>query len=174
RAELRRVDVRLDPPRDRLAAGEPAEPLQAIRRPSGAFARQRLGQDAVLREQVVVDERRRLVQYLVRLHALPLPGGRGASGRSCDTKRWSPAAISGSAPVGRQVSASKRSPSRSDRPQVASVAARSATMLAWGYPAIRSASSSARASAFPAGTISCTNPMASARSASTRMPFSIM
>ena len=65
-AQLRRVGVGLEAPADRLlGAGQPAQLAKAVLRPRGALSLKRLLQWPVGLEQVVVDERRRLVQDLV-------------------------------------------------------------------------------------------------------------
>jgi hypothetical protein len=61
RAQDGRVLVGEPPPLERLAAGELAERGRALLRPAAALAPQRLDERAVLLEEVVALERRRLV-----------------------------------------------------------------------------------------------------------------
>src|SRR5262249_25421853 len=71
RPEHRRMGVRLVAPRDGLAAGDRAEAAAALLGPPAALAREPLAERAVLEEDVVALERRRLVQDLVRGHVRP-------------------------------------------------------------------------------------------------------
>ena len=65
-AEHRRVFVRQRAPLDRFGApGHAAECLELRARPSGAFARHRLAQRTVGGKQVVVRQRRRLIQNFI-------------------------------------------------------------------------------------------------------------
>src|SRR5579883_1039814 len=62
-----RVAVRLEAPFDRLGAAERgAEGGEAIDRPQGALARDSLAERAIAGEEIVIDERRRLVEDIVR------------------------------------------------------------------------------------------------------------
>jgi hypothetical protein len=65
RAQDRRVLVRLAAELDRLAARERPDLARLVARPLRALALERLYQHLVLLEDVVADERRRLVQHLV-------------------------------------------------------------------------------------------------------------
>jgi hypothetical protein len=66
RAEDRRIGVRLSAPDDRLAAGQGPEAVRSRLRPATSLAPERLDEGPVLPEEVVVRQRRRLVQHLVR------------------------------------------------------------------------------------------------------------
>src|SRR5260370_14067238 len=71
--ELGRVGVRLKAPGDRLlSAGEPSELVDGVLRPRATLTLERLAQGRVGVEEVVADERRRLVGDVVRAHA-PTP-----------------------------------------------------------------------------------------------------
>src|SRR5256884_9479357 len=76
-AQLRRVGVGLEAPVDRLLrAGERAEVADQLLSPGGALTLERLAQGRVGFEQVVVDERRRLVgahrsKSIIRFRGLP-------------------------------------------------------------------------------------------------------
>ena len=70
-AQLGRVLVGLHAPGDRFAAGEPADAVQPLDCPVCAFTANGVGERVVGAEEVVVDERRGLVEDLVRArHAL--------------------------------------------------------------------------------------------------------
>ena len=67
RAQLRRVGVGLESPVDRLlGAGQRSEVVHEVMGPRSALAFERLAQRRVGFEEVVVDERRRLVHEALR------------------------------------------------------------------------------------------------------------
>jgi hypothetical protein len=70
RAQARRILVREAAPIERLAREERAERRRAICSPAGAFPVERFDKSRVLEEEVVVDERGRLVRKVVYWRSL--------------------------------------------------------------------------------------------------------